>query len=72
MATTKPLHRARLIEELDKIPAEFLPSLLKLLEAFREGVTLPSAEESVRQGWKEAVSNQTLPVSGLWDDLDEA
>lgn len=31
---------------------------------------LKSAEESFRQGWKEAMAGNTRPVSELWDGID--
>ena len=70
MATADSPYRTQALEEINKIPSEFLPALLKLMRAFREGVTLPSAEESFRQGWDEALSDQTYPISQLWEDLD--
>ncbi len=72
MATAQSLHRSEVIEELDKIPPEYLPTLLKLMQAFREGVVLPSAEESFRQSWSEAQTGETHPVSELWEDTDAA
>lgn len=72
MATAKSLHRSEVIEELDKIPSEYFPTLLKLMQAFREGVALPSAEESFRQGWREAQAEETHPISELWEDTDAA
>ena len=65
-----PEYRSELLHELDQIPPEFLPAFLKLVRAFREGVTLPAAQDSFRQGWKEARSSQTRPVSELWGDID--
>lgn len=70
MAPAQSLSRSQIIEELDRIPSEFHPSLLTLLVAFRESVTLPGAEESFRQGWNEAKSGQLKPASHLWDDID--
>ena len=63
-------YRNQVLEELDKVPAEYLPSLLKMVQAFREGVTLASAEDTFREGWKEAISGQTHPVTELWDETD--
>jgi DNA-binding phage protein len=63
-------YRNQVLEELDKVPAEYLPSLLKMVQAFREGVTLTSAEDTFREGWKEAMSAQTHPVTELWDETD--
>ncbi|MGB3266867.1 MAG: hypothetical protein WBA89_23250 [Microcoleus sp.] len=31
---------------------------------------LKSAEECFRQGWKEAMTGQTVPLSELWDGID--
>ena len=70
MATIDSPYRSQVLEEVKKIPSEFLPALLKMMRAFREGVMLPSAEDSFRQGWGEALADQTQPVSQLWQDLD--
>lgn len=70
MAITDSPYRTEAQEEINKIPSEFLPTVLKMLRAFREGVTLPAAEDSFRQGWGEALSDQTQPISHLWEDLD--
>lgn len=58
------------IEEVHNIPPEYLPSLLQIIRLFRENVTLKSAEESFQQGWQEATTGQTIPVSKLWDGID--
>lgn len=70
MAMAESLYRTQVLEEVDKLPTEFLPSLLKLVQAFREGVALPSAEASFRHGWQEAISGQTYPIAELWKDVD--
>lgn len=63
-----PLDQA--IQEIQQTPQEYLPSLLQIIRLFRESVTLKSAEDSFRQGWKEAMDGQTIPVSELWDGID--
>ncbi|MDI6792108.1 MAG: hypothetical protein QME81_04475 [bacterium] len=35
-----------------------------------ESVTLKSAEDSFRQGWKEMLSGDTRPVDELWEGID--
>jgi hypothetical protein len=35
-----------------------------------ENVTLKLAEDSFRQGWKEAMAGETRPISELWDGID--
>ena len=58
------------IQEVQQTPQEYLPSLLQIIRIFRESVTLKSAEESFRQGWEEAMTGDTIPVSELWDGID--
>ena len=70
MATADSTFHTQVLEEVDKIPSEYLPSLLKMVRAFREGVTLQTAEESFRKGWQEAVAGQTRPVTELWEGID--
>ena len=62
-------HQA-VLEEVGKIPAEYLPFLLERLRAFRESITLKSAAESFQRGWQEALCGETQPVSELWEGLD--
>jgi hypothetical protein len=63
-------YRHQVTQEIDKIPAEYLPTILQVIRAFRESVTLKSAEASFRQGWQEALDGDTHPVSELWTELD--
>jgi hypothetical protein len=58
------------LEEVEKIPAEYLPFLLEMMRAFRESITLKPVEESLRQGWQEALRGETWSVSELWNDID--
>ncbi len=60
----------KVLEEVEKIPAEYLPFLLDMMRAFRKSITLKTAEESLRQGWQEALHGETRPVSELWEDID--
>ncbi|GBF82933.1 hypothetical protein [Aphanothece sacrum] len=68
-ASTKKLLE-QVIGEIEQTPHEYLPNLLQIIRLFRESVTLKSAEESFRQGWQEAMTGNTLPVSQLWDGID--
>lgn len=63
-------YHTKVLEELEKVPVEYMPTLLKVVQAFREGVTLAPAEDTFRQGWQEALSKQTYPVSELWNEDD--
>jgi hypothetical protein len=69
MAQSNVMHRA-VLEEVEKIPAEYWPFLLEMMRVFRESITLKPAEESFRQGWQEALRNETRPVSELWEDIN--
>ena len=62
-------HRA-VLEEVEKIPAEYLPFLLEMMRTFRESLTLKPAAESFQRGWQEALCGETRPASELWEDLD--
>jgi hypothetical protein len=62
--------RLTVLEEVEKIPPEYLPFLLDIMRAFRESITLKPAQESFRQGWQEAMRGETQPVSELWKDID--
>jgi hypothetical protein len=44
--------------------------LLLIVRVFRESVALKSAEDSFRQGWKEALAGETRPVSELWEGIE--
>ena len=59
-----------MMQEINQTPQENLPSLLQIIRLFRESVTLKLAEESFRQGWQEAITGDTIPVSQLWDGID--
>lgn len=63
---TQQLH-----SEIEQTPEEYRPLLLKIVHSFREGVTtLPSAEESFREGWKDVMEGKTHPIDTLWDGID--
>ena len=64
------MYRKKLLEEVEKIPVEYRPSLFDIVRAFRESVTLKNAEESFRQGWQEALRGETQPAADLWDEGD--
>ncbi len=70
MATNITKYREQVLEEIEKTPFEYLPALLRLIRIFRESVTLKSAEDSFKQGWKEAIAGDTEPISKLWEGLD--
>lgn len=71
MAAKSSGFREKVIQEVEKTPAEYLPNLLALIRIFRESVELKNAEDSFVQGWKEAKNGETRPISELWEGLDD-
>ncbi|MEZ4594801.1 MAG: hypothetical protein R3D55_27195 [Chloroflexota bacterium] len=65
-------YKERLYQEIAATPGEYLPALLNIVRLYRQSVTLKSAEDSLRQGWQEAMNDETLPLAELWDDIEAA
>jgi hypothetical protein len=61
---------AVLLAEAHKVPPEHHTHLLELVRIFRESVMLPSAEDSFRTGWQEAMRGETRPISELREGID--
>ena len=70
MSAEISIYEKQLIREIEETPQEYLPNLLQIVRLFRESVVLKPAEDSFRQGWKEAMTGETRPVSELWDGVD--
>ncbi len=63
-------YKEQLQAEIEATPGEYLPALLAIVRVYRQSVALKPAADSFRQGWQEALSGQTLPLSELWQGLD--
>ncbi|MFO7679555.1 MAG: hypothetical protein R6X34_05840 [Chloroflexota bacterium] len=63
-------YKDRLLKEIDATPEEYLPALLNIVRSYRQSVSLNPADESFRQGWREAVQGETFPLESLWEDID--
>ncbi|RKZ92447.1 MAG: hypothetical protein DRR19_04195 [Candidatus Parabeggiatoa sp. nov. 1] len=70
MTTIAQHYTQQLVQEIQQTPIEYLPILLRIVQSYRETVTLKTAEDSFRQGWKETLSGETYPIDTLWDDID--
>ncbi len=70
MAMVSSAYRVQVLEEIEKIPDEYLSPLLKIIRVFHESIMLNPAEESFRQGWQEMLHGDTRPISELWEDID--
>ena len=66
MSSAISVYEKQLFREIEQMPEEYLSNLLQLVRLFRESVTLKPAEDSFRQGWRESMAGETLPVSDLW------
>jgi hypothetical protein len=60
----------QILQEIRNTPKEYLPNLLQIIRLFRESVVLKPAEMVFRQGLKEAMAGETMPISELWDGID--
>lgn len=45
-------------------------SFQEFAEEQRQKYNLPSAEDCFRQGWHEAMTGKTIPLSELWEGID--
>ncbi len=70
MSAEVSVYEKQLIREIKETPHEYLPNLLQIVRLFRESVVLRPAEDSFRQGWKEAMAGETRHVSELWEGID--
>ncbi len=57
--------------KLQGIPVEYMPALLKIVDAFRETVSQKDLEISIQRSFEDAQSGKTFPVSTLWDAMDD-
>lgn len=64
------VYREKLVQEIEATPEEYLPALLNIVRTYRQSVALNSAEDSFRQGWQEAMEDNTLPLASLWEDIE--
>ncbi len=71
MVMPESTYRSQVIEEVERIPPEYLASLLQILRAYRESVTLPTTEESFSRGWQEAMRGDVYPVEELWTGMTD-
>ncbi len=61
----------RLNREIAQTPDEYLPMLLQIVSLFRQCIALKPADDSFRQGWKEAMAGEKLPIEDLWSGIEK-
>jgi len=69
MAASRIKYEKVLIGEVKDLPEEYFPNLLQIVRLFKESVTLKTAKESFKQGWREAKEGKTRPVAELWEGV---
>ena len=69
-STYQTTYAKQISQEIEQMPDEYLPMLLKVIQLFRQTVTLKPADESFRQGWQEAIHGETMPIADLWVGID--
>lgn len=70
MATPLATYAQDILHELEEIPSEYHPILLKMIRLFNKSIALQPAEASFKQGWQEALANETYPIEELWEGID--
>ena len=70
MTSNQTPYHEQSLNELRQIPIEHLSSLLTIVRAYRESLSLPLAEESFSRGWEEIAEGKTRPIQELWEDID--
>lgn len=70
MATPVATYKEDILHELEEIPVEYQPIVLKIIRLFNKSIALKPADESFLQGWMEALTEETYPISELWDGID--
>ena len=70
MANPQISYSEQLATEILQVPEEYIPALIHMIHAFREGVIQRSFEDSLRNSWKDAKAGNTLPIDTLWDGID--
>lgn len=70
MATSVATYKEDILHELEEIPSEYHPIVLKMIRMFNKSIALQSAEESFKQGWAEALAEEIYPIDELWDGID--
>jgi len=70
MATTTSNITQQLHQEIDQTPEEYRGLLFKIVHSFREGVALPTAQQSLEEGWQDVMQGHTHSVDTLWDDIE--
>ena len=70
MATPLAPYTQDILHELEEIPSEYHPILLKMIRLFNESIAIQPADVSFKQGWKEAITDETYPIDKLWEGID--
>ena len=67
MAQAHTTYTEQLSAEIRQVPDEYMPALLTIVHAFREGVVQKTFEQELQEGLRDAKSGKTFPIETLWD-----
>jgi hypothetical protein len=59
------------INDIQSIPVEYMPNLLKIINIYKNNISNNTPQQSLEIAWKEANMGNTLPIENLWNDLDD-
>ncbi len=61
-------YQEMLLNEIEDVPDEYLPNLIRMVHVFKISITHKPVLESIRQGWQEALNEETELLENLWED----
>ena len=53
---------------IQNVPTEYMPALIKIIDAFSETVSQKDFETSLSRSFQDAQSDKTYPIESLWED----
>ncbi len=71
MSSIRSNYSERLAQEIQQVPDEYMPALIDIVHAFRQGVVQKSLEESFARSWAQMQAGDTYPIETLWDGIDD-
>ena len=70
MKSIKTTLKKKVLAEIEKMLPEYYSLLLKLLQTYRQSITLSLVAASFRRGWRAARRGKITPIDQLWEGID--
>ena len=70
MESPNQSYRDQLTAEIKQVPEEYMPALIDMIHAFRNGVIQKNFEEELKTSLRDAKSGKTYPIDTLWNGID--